>query len=299
MREILFDEIKKAVAENDNVFFVTGDVGFNLVESMLEKFPDRAMNVGVAEQNLVGVAAGLCNLGFKPILYSYTNFLAERAFEQIRDDICLHNYAPILVGTTTGFDNGILGPTHLALDDMAGIKALPNIRIYSPSTNESMRAIFQEALTLKNEAAFIRFTKSGLSESKEITEINRFIISREASTILTISHGKMVQNIYKAIGNHSGVSLFAMDRIKPFDGEAMGSLLKTYKKIIVIEDNFKSAGLFNSIAQFFVEHNIQGVELLSLSPKEEYEERIGSAEYFEDRYGLTPEKIEQFIAAVE
>ena len=295
MRGILFDYVKKAIVADPNVFFLTGGVGFNLVETMFQQFPDRAMNVGVAEQNLVGVAAGLCNLGFKPICYSYTNFLAERAFEQIRDDICLHRYAPIFLGTTTGFDNGILGPTHLALDDMAGLKALPNIRIYSPSTAESMDLVVKEALALKHEAVFIRFTKSELSEGKPIGTVNRFMIERKGAPILLLSHGKMAQNCYKAATANDGISVFAMDRIKPFDEEAVRTLAQAYRIIVVVEDNFKSAGLFNSVAQFFVEENISGVIVTSVSPPEIYEESIGSAEYFEDKHGLTPEKITAFV----
>jgi len=295
MRGILFDCIKKAIAEDPNLFFLTGDVGFNLVESIFEQFPDRAMNVGVAEQNLVGVAAGLCNLGFKPICYSYTNFLAERSFEQIRDDICLHGYAPIFLGTTTGFDNGILGPTHLALDDMAGLKALPNIRIYSPSTAESMKLIMREALALKNEAAFIRFTKSEFSEGKEVVAANRFVVERKNVATVALSHGKMVQNCYKAAAVNSNFSVFAMDMIKPFDGENMKKLLNEYKKIVIVEDNFKSAGLYNSVCQFIVENGLRTDGIVSLSPKEIYDERIGSAEYFEEKNGLSPEKIAEFI----
>lgn len=295
MRVILFEHIKKAIAEGPDIFFLTGDVGFNLVESMFEQFPDRAMNIGVAEQNLVGVAAGLCNLGFKPICYSYTNFLAERSFEQIRDDICLHNYAPIFLGTTTGFDNGILGPTHLALDDMAGLKALPNLRIYSPSTAESMGLIIKEALALKKEAAFIRFTKSELSEEKEITAINRFLIERPGAPVVALSHGKMVQNCHKAAVINQNFSIFAMDCVKPFDGESMKKLLKEYKKIVVVEDNFKSAGLYNSICQFIVENSLKANSVISLSPAEIYNERIGSAEYFEEKNGLSPGKISLFI----
>ena len=290
MRAILFEHVKKAIAEDPNVFFLTGDVGFNLVESMFEQFPDRAMNVGVAEQNLVGIAAGLCNLGFKPICYSYTNFLAERSFEQIRDDICLHGYAPIFLGTTTGFDNGILGPTHLALDDMAGLKVLPNLRIYSPSTAESMEFIIKEALALKNEAAFIRFTKSEFSEEKEVVAANRFVIERENAPVVALSHGKMVQNCHKAAAINPNFSVFAMDRIKPFDGESMKRLLKEYEKIVVVEDNFRSAGLYNSVCQFVIENDLRGNKIISLSPKEVYDEHIGTAEYFEEKNGLSPEK---------
>lgn len=298
MRAILFEYIKKEIAENPDIFFLTGDVGFNLVESMFERFPNRTMNVGIAEQNLVGVAAGLCNLGFKPICYSYTNFLAERSFEQIRNDICLHNYTPIFLGTTTGFDSGILGPTHLALDDMAGLKALPNIRIYSPSTTESMGFIIKEALALENEAAFIRFSKSEFSEGKEVIAVNGFIIERKNVSVVALSHGKMVQNCYKAATNNPNFSVFAMDRIKPFDGENMRKLLKEYKKIVVVEDSFKSAGLFNSVCQFVVENNLKSEGIISLSPKEIYDERIGSAEYFEEKNGLSSEKIADFVGSL-
>lgn len=298
MRGIIFDYIKKTIADDPNVFFLTGDVGFNLVESMFEQFPDRAMNIGVAEQNLVGVAAGLCNLGFKPICYSYTNFLAERSFEQIRDDICLHQYAPIFLGTTTGFDNGILGPTHLALDDMAGLKALPHIRIYSPSTAEAAGCIIKEALALKNEAAFIRFTKSELSEGKAVVAANRFMMERADAPVLVISHGKMAQNCFKAAGTSENFSLFAMDTIKPLDEKNTAKLLQSYKKVVVVEDNFKSAGLYNSIAQFAVEKNLRDAEIVSLSPSETYNDRIGSAEYFEEKYGLLPRQIVDFVEAL-
>jgi transketolase len=297
MRSILFQQIKKAVAEDPNVFFLTADVGFNLVESMFEQFPDRAMNIGVAEQNLVGIAAGLCNLGFKPIVYSYTNFLAERAFEQIRNDICVHHYAAIFVGTTTGFDNGILGPTHLSLDDMAGLKALPNLRIYSPSTSESMGLVIKEALA-SGEASFIRFTKSELSEGKEVAAVNRFMVKNQNAPVLLVSHGKMAQNCFKAAALNESFSLFAMDRIKPFDGEHMRKLSQEYKKIVVVEDSFKSAGLYVSISQFVVENRITQAEIISLSPREFYDERIGSAEYFEDKNGLSPEKIAGFIQSI-
>ncbi len=298
MRGILFDYIKKAIAEDQNIFFLTGDVGFMLVESMFKMFPERAMNVGIAEQNLVGIAAGLCNLGFKPICYSYTNFLAERSFEQIRDDICLHNYAPIFLGTTTGFDNGILGPTHLALDDMAGLKALPNLRIYSPSSAESMKLIVEEVLALRREAAFIRFTKSEFSEKKEVVSINRFLVEKIGSPVVAVSHGKMAQNCFKAATNDSSFSVFAMDRIKPFDNKNMRKLLNEYGKIIVVEDNFRSAGLYNSVCQFVVENNLRNNEIISLSPEEIYDECIGSAEYFEEKNNLSPEKIAYTIESI-
>jgi transketolase len=286
------------MAEDPKVFFVTADVGYHLAEPIFENFPDRALNVGIAEQNLIGIAAGLCNAGFRPFVYSYTNFLAERAFEQLRDDICLHRYAPIIAGTTTGFDGSILGPTHFALDDMAGIRALPNMRVYSPGSNESMGLIIKEAHGINNEASFIRFTKSEFAEGKPIESINHFVAPNDAARTLVMSHGKMVQNCHKAAGIEPSFALFAMDRIKPLDGEIMKTLVRKYQRIVVAEDNFRTAGLFNAVAQWLAENKIRNVELISISPKEEYNERIGSTAYMEDLYGLSPEKIAAFITSL-
>jgi transketolase len=295
MRAVLFEHINKAIAENENVFFLTAEAGFNLVEPMFEKFPDRAMNIGIAEANLVGVAAGLCNAGFKPICYSYTNFLAERAFEQIRDDICLHHYAPILVGTNTGFDNGALGPTHYVLDDMAGLRSLPNMRIYSPSSSESMGLVMKEALQSK-EASFVRFTKSELSEGSVPKNINHFMIQREDNSLLVISHGKMAQNCQKAAALNEGFSLFAMDRIKPLDENVLRALLTEYKKVVVVEDCFRSAGLYNAICQSIIENDMRSdAKIVSLNVPEVYESRIGDPAYMDDHFGLSPEKIAAFM----
>lgn len=276
-------------------FFLTAGVGFNLVEPMFREFPDRTLNVGIAEQNLVGVAAGLSNAGFRPIVYSYTNFLAERALEQIRNDICLHRYAPIMIGTTTGFDNAGMGVTHHALDDIGVLKSLSHIRIYSPSSAESMEATFDEVLK-SDEASFIRITKSDFSDNLPSRGINRFLVEQKSDMVI-ISHGKMVQNSVKAAALSPTFSVFAMDRIKPLDEKVLRELLKTFHRAIVVEDNFRS-GLFNSICQFAIENSLTRCRLQSLSPKEEYRGEVGDVNYLEGLHGLSPEQITAFVKGV-
>ena len=170
MRNIFFDEFKEMMRKDNSLFFLTGDTGYHLVESIFEEFPNRALNVGVAEQNMIGIASGLCNVGFVPVCYAITNFLIERCFEQIRNDICLHEYKVILVGTSTGYDNGPLGATHHKLDDIGAVKALPNINIYSPSGSQSLSLITKEVFNNKN-ASFIRISKHLLLSSDERTII--------------------------------------------------------------------------------------------------------------------------------
>ena len=127
MRNTFFDLLENRMHEDTSLFLIVADMGLGLVEKIQNKFPDRFLNVGISEQNMIGIASGLCNVGFRPFCYTISNFLIQRCFEQIRNDICLHNYPVTLVGTSTGFDNGLLGPTHQVIDDIGCIKILPNI----------------------------------------------------------------------------------------------------------------------------------------------------------------------------
>jgi len=293
VRADFFNKLKEAMEKDEKIFFLMGDTGFNLVEPIFEKFPDRAINVGVAEQDLIGIAAGLSNMGFKPVCYGISNFLVHRCFEQIRNDLCIHNYPVVLVGTSTGFDNGALWATHYVVDDIGALKVLPNIKIYSPSSVESINNIFEEVMKSPG-PSYIRITKSNLTEGKSIDSPNRFILKNEQSDILVISHGKMVKNSMEAQKLIPKFSIYAMDRIKPIDEQELDNLFKKYKKIIVIEDNFRS-GLYNTIAQFSAENRLHSVDLYSISPVESFGTRIGDSTYLEDKHGLSSEKISSFI----
>jgi len=288
MRNVFFEEFKRLFSKDKSLFFLTGDTGFNLVESMINDAPERAINVGVAEQNMIGVASGLVNTGFVPVCYAITNFLIERCFEQIRNDICLHEYKVILVGTSTGYDNGALGATHHKLDDIGAVKAFPNLRIYSPSGKKSMSAILADALAAK-EASFIRISKSGIDEENEVNSPNHFICETDEPT-LVISHGKMVGNALAAYKISPMFSIFAMDLIKPLDDNLLTNLFARFKNIVVIEDNFRS-GLFNSICQWAIESEAPHKNIISIAPDESYDEVMGDSAYLEDKHGLSVGKI--------
>ncbi len=285
----LYDEMKK----NENIFFLMGDTGYNLVEPLFKEFPERTLNVGVAEQNLIGIAAGLCNVGFKPICYGISNFMIHRCLEQIRNDLCMHDYPVTIVGTSTGLDNGALWATHYMVDDIGCVKPLPNMHIYSPSSVESINKIFDEVINLKH-PSYVRITKKSFSENLKIEKINHYVVKNDDTDILIISHGRMISNSYEAAKISGEVSVFAMDQIKPIDQNILQALTTKYKIIIVIEDNFNS-GLYNSVCQFMVESHIHDVDVYSISPEESYGDYVGDTAYLDNLYGLTPDKINQFI----
>jgi|APSaa5957512535_1039671.scaffolds.fasta_scaffold33535_2 transketolase len=296
MRDVFFKEFKSLMKKDKSLFFVTGDTGYHLVEDIIEDHPERALNIGVAEQNMIGVASGLVNTGFLPVCYAITNFLVERSFEQIRNDLCLHEYKAILVGTSTGYDNGALGATHHKVDDIGALKVLPNLRIYSPSGDKSMSVILKEAM-LEKHSSFIRIPKVGIDEDVEVLSPNHFIRKSNVSPVLVISHGKMVKNSIAAHTLLPEFSIFAMDRIKPLDDKLLLSLFEEFKHFVIVEDNFRS-GLYNSICQWAVENNAPHVQISTISPEEKYDDIVGNADYLEDKHGLSPKKISERIRQI-
>ena len=297
MRNDFFNRLHEEMKNNQNIFFLMGDTGYNLVEPLFEEFPERTLNVGVAEQNLIGIAAGLCNLDYKPICYGISNFVIHRCLEQIRNDLCMHDYPVTIVGTSTGLDNGALWATHYMVDDIGCVKPLPNIHIYSPSSVESINKIFDEVINLPH-PSYVRITKKSFNENKEVQNVNHFIVKNENSDILIISHGRMTGNSFEVSKLTNRVSVFAMDKIKPINKNTLLTLTSKFKTIVVIEDNFNS-GLFNSISQAIVELHIHNVDIFSISPEENYGDSVGDTTYLDNKYGLTPEKIYDFIKKIQ
>jgi transketolase len=132
--------------------FLTGDLGFMALEPLREAMGPRFINAGVAEQNMVGVAAGLAKSELRPWLYSIAPFMYARPFEQIRNDVCLHNLPVVLVGNGGGYGYGVMGSTHHALEDYGVLLTLPNMRAYVPAFDSDLRCMIQELMTVRHPA---------------------------------------------------------------------------------------------------------------------------------------------------
>lgn len=295
MRNVFFKQLVDQMRKDEKLFLVIADMGLGLVEPFQQEFPKRFLNVGIAEQNMIGICAGLCNIGFRPVCYTISNFLVQRCFEQIRNDICLHNYPVVLVGTSTGFDNGGLGPTHQVIDDIGSIKVFPDINIYSPSTPSSIRMVFQDIFK-HDYPSYVRIGKGSFDVPTNSLELNHMVIESHFSDVLVITHGTMLENCLKAAGSDVGFSVYCMNKIKPLEKNKLGDIFNKYSKIVVVEDHIVTSGLYNSICQSLVETQSCRTKLYSIAPPEGYEKRVGDKNYFADKYGLTPESIHKFIS---
>lgn len=290
MRNAFFTHLHEQMQTDERIFLLCADMGLGLVDKFQANFPTRVLNVGICEQNMVGVAAGLCNLGFHPFCYTISNFLIHRCFEQIRNDICLHKHPITLVGTSTGFDNGMLGATHQVLDDIGCLKALPDMNIYSPSSASFIPGLFQELLNV-GQPAYVRIGKGDAKAEPFPQGLNGFVHDNKKSDTVLVSHGTTLSNCLKAKDLADNCSVFCFNKIKPLNPVDTASLFGRFKRIVVVEDHFVTSGLYDSLCRAAVEQRAVGLELVPLGPSEIYDTAVGDAEFFAQRYGFTAQQI--------
>jgi transketolase len=282
MRGVILDAIFERMKIDRDIFFLTADMGINIVEKFQVTFPDRYMNVGIAEQNLISICAGLANSGFRPFAYSISNFLVHRCFEQIRNDICLHNYPITLVGTSTGFDNSPLGPTHHVIDDWGLIKGLQVMDIFCPSSVSFARRIVDQVL-INRRPTYIRIPKGSPDEPSSDSAVT--IIQGSTNHTLLISYGTPVQYCLRTLKLNPSLSVAVFNQLHPLDDMQVVSLVKKYMRLIVVEDHFPNSGLYGSICELLTRHHIS-IPILSAAPIAHSFEVGTSPEYFFSKFGL-------------
>lgn len=277
MRGVLLDSLFSEMSRDESIYFLTADMGINLVERFELQFPHRYLNVGIAEQNLIGVAAGLANMGFKPFLYTISNFLIHRCFEQIRNDIGLHCYPITLIGTSAGFDNSTLGPTHHVVDDWGLLRAIPGFEVYCPSSKTYAESLIPR-LVKANNPAYIRVSKKivdGIAESSDDVTL----IKGNSNEFLLIAYGNTVRDSLCTMGMRDDTSCLIFNKLIPLDEDLIHSYLLAYKNILVIEDHFPALGMYSVICELIAKRKING-KVYSVSPKNHDFMVGGNPDYF-------------------
>lgn len=282
MRQKIIDSIFDHMSADENLFFLTADMGINLVEKIGESFPNRFLNVGIAEQNLIGVSAGLVNTGYRPFTYTISNFAIHRCLEQIRNDIVLHNYPVTILGTSTGYDNAPLGPTHHIIDEWGVLNAIPQIDIYCPSTAAYANRLVEYILEA-NRPAYVRIPKGDFSFPCSDEHLVK--LQGDENEILLVSYGAPSQACIEVQKIDPRVSVLVVNRLRPLDKSVLAKALAPHSRIYVVEDHFPASGLYGSLCQFTLE-NACPAKLISLAPQN-YEFVVGkSADYFHQHYGI-------------
>jgi len=242
----------------DDLFLLTGDLGFSVLEKFQNKWPEQFINVGVAEQNMTGIAAGLAMEGYKVFTYSIANFNTLRCLEQLRNDICYNNLDVTIVSVGGGFQYGSAGYSHHAIQDIAIMGSLPNITLLLPSDPYETEWCVNYALRNK-EPKYLRIGKNGESRcynsADEIGGINKLqsIINSNIAIIATggmLSAAVDVCNSLKTDGIKC--DLYSIPIINPSYSDQLKNKLNSYEYIFILEEHIKDIGLaaiINSIVR--------------------------------------------------
>lgn len=302
MRSDFVRELTAAMQERSDIFFLTGDLGFRALEPLQQNFPDRFVNVGVAEQNLASVGAGLAMTGRKVFIYSIASFVTLRCFEQIRDDICYHNLDVTIVGTGGGFNYGHLGVTHHTVEDLAMFRALPQMKVFCPGYGWEAAAITR-ALVAGRGPAYLRLGKSpgkDLSRPGFDFAVGRGFAVKDGDAAVLFATGNMLMTaieIAKRLENESGLSagVVSIPCLKPLDRELIISKARRARGLFTLEEHNVIGGLGSAVAETLAEAGVQPPVFHSFGIPDTFIAAVGNRAFLCAQAGLGTETILQQI----
>jgi transketolase len=282
------------VAESDErVCLAVGDLGFGVVEPFASRFPDRFLNVGVAEQNLTGIAAGMALSGKIVFTYSIANFPTLRCLEQIRNDICYHQANVKIVAVGGGFAYGALGMTHHATEDLAILRALPEMTVIAPGDPAETEAA-THAVAAYPGPCYLRLGRAGeavIHHSKIKFEIGKAIQIEDGDDITLISTGGMLGTAQQAAEtlHAQGVTarVLSMHTLKPLDTEAVLRAARDTRAILTLEEHSVIGGLGSAVAELLAESGEERIAFRRLGVSSEFSKAIGSQDFLREHYGLS------------
>ncbi len=300
MRTAIINTLIELAKKDKNIYLLTSDLGYSVLEGFIKEFPERFINCGIAEQNIVGVAAGLALAGKKPYIYSIIPFIILRCLEQLRNDVCYQNLNVKVVATGAGFTYGALGLTHFAIEDIGVLRSIPNMTVLCPADPIEARELVLKSYQAKT-PAFIRLYKGGekiIYNFPPSIEIGKPSVLKEGKDGVIIATGLCVEMGAEVIEGLKekgyNFKLISMHTLKPVDKNAIFLELKDSGAVFTIEDHNIIGGLGSAIAEILIESNWRGKFKMFGIP-DEYSCEVGGAEYLRNNCGLSVEGIKNQI----
>lgn len=298
MRTAFIKTLIKLAEKNSNIMLLVGDLGFAVVTEFAKKFPKQFVNVGVAEQNMVGIATGLTFSGKIVFTYSIANFPILRCLEQLRNDVCYHNANVISVSVGGGFSYGALGMTHHGTEDIAIMRSLPYMTTIAPGDPLETEAATEEA-SKGIGPVFLRLGRAGepmVHRPDQFNwELGKAIIVRLGYDVTLISTGAMLKTTLDAAEflaeNGIDARVISMHTIKPIDENAIISAAQETGGILTIEEHSHIGGLGGAVSEILCEDVDRLVPFKKIALPSEFTKHVGSQEYLRAIYGLTVDGI--------
>ncbi len=300
MRNHLINKITELAKDDKNIILITGDLGFGVLDCFQKKYPTRFINAGIAEQNMAAVAAGIALEGNTVFIYSIGNFPTLRCIEQIRNDICYHNANVKILAVGSGFAYGTLGMTHHATEDLAIMRTLPNMRVFTPCDFVNAEAIAEDICKIQG-PCYVRLERGG--EKQVFTKEENFMIGklkelRKGSDIAIIAIGTVINEALKAADDlkyqNKNISVYSVYTLKPLDKQEILNIAKKHKYILTIEEHQIVGGLGSTISEIIAESGI-AIKVIRLGLHDEFTSIVGNQEYLRKVYNMDTESIKKRI----
>lgn len=298
MRTNFINQLIEEARHNDKIFLLVGDLGYHVIEPFAEEFPDRFLNVGIAEQNMAGIAAGLAMTGYNVYFYSIGNFPTIRCLEQIRNDIAYHQANVKVVSVGAGYAYGSLGATHQATEEIGALRVLPNMVVATPGDPLEARAITKISASYDG-PMYIRLGKAGEKTVHTEDSINLKIgdicsvISREGNQTAVLACGNILDAALHQINDENlNYDLYSVPFVKPINKEQLINIVKTHPAgLITIEEHQSSCGMGSAIVEVLNDLYYEGdievyPKVKRIAIPDEFADVVGTQVFLREHEGL-------------
>ncbi len=301
MRDDFVAELADLAAADERVVLLTGDLGYLVLDVFSSRFPDRFFNVGVAEQNMVGIATGLAEAGYVPFVYSIATFATMRPYEFVRNGPVLHNLPVRVVGVGGGFDYGHNGITHFALEDYAVMRAQPGLTVVAPADSAQARAAVRATRELQRPIYF-RVAKQGTAvpglDGRFAT--GRAQLIGDGTDVALIAIGSVAREAQRAAemlaDEGVGATVAIVSTFNPSPVEDLLELLGGVTLAISVETHYLNGGLGSLVAETIAEHGLS-CRLIRAGVDTTPSGLTGSQRFLEERFGLSAQRLAATVQA--
>jgi transketolase len=307
MRDAFLERVWQAMAHDSKIFFVTADFGSPVLDKIRADFPARFVNVGIAEQNLINVSAGLALEGYTVFAYAIAPFITMRCYEQIRVSLALLSEVRAmnvnLIGVGAGYSYVVSGPTHQCYEDISLMRALPNFQVLSPSDHVTAAALFETCHNNKG-PKYLRFDAQVLPviyETAPPALSKGFHVHKSGDAICMVATGYMLHTALKASielaseGIHVGlIDLFDLARFSAVD---LQEVLNNYSGVVILEEGFRGRGGVDSMLFEYISRRNLSLKMLNIGVEGAYHFELGSRTELHEKVGIGPQVVLENIRA--
>ena len=295
MRSEFAQAIIDAHEKHRNLVFITGDLGYMALEKVQQKFGEHFINSGVAEQNMITVAASMAYEGFLPFVYSISPFVTLRPYEQIRNNVCLHNLPVKIIANGGGYGYGIMGSTHHNIEDIGSMRLMPNMQVYVPFLATDVAAVVNAMIADKrpnylrlNMGAKISYDVAHFAQWRKIKNGNKGVVIGTGPVVENICNSKFAQDLEIWIVSILPITNLPLELI---------NAINSTRKLIIVEEHNGECGLRETISYHVMNQLTTSIKILSLSATGYPSGRYGDQKWHQSENGLNGKLMEQKLDA--